>query len=434
MKSGEKSLDRYSVEEAHQFYQQAFEILAAKTKKSNEEEVILIDLLNSWGYVYYYLGDFKEFTALFAANRDLAESLGDDERLGMFYVWLGIADSMSGRAKDGYEYLIKAKNLGQKCGNRKIEGYACTWLSWNCADLGLYDEGLRHGERAQQIAKDFPADQYLFFKSLAGLAFVYSFMGLPRKAVECGKILLEHGRKYSNSRSNVMGHYAMSMGYAIAGDFEACIKSSRQAIAVSKDPFYSKFPAVAMNLAYALDGQYEKVLETQQELVEFCEKYEIGELLIYENIIRGAALVASGWMDQGLKIIEESRQTSSKNGRRTPLAISEYVLGMIYSQIATGPKPKLSIMAKNVGFLMKNVPVASKKAEAHYQKAIELSEEIGANGYRGISYLGLGQFYQARKKTDKARQYIGRAIEILEQCQAEQYLQKAKDALTSLGD
>jgi tetratricopeptide (TPR) repeat protein len=83
---------------------------------------------------------------------------------------------------------------------------------------------------------------------------------------------------------------------------------------------------------------------------------------------------------------------------------------------------------------MKNAPSASRKAEAHYQKAIELSEEIGANGYRGISYLGLGQFYQAKKKTDKARQYIGRAIEILEQCQAEQYLQKAKDALTSLGD
>jgi class 3 adenylate cyclase/tetratricopeptide (TPR) repeat protein len=434
MKSGEKSLERYSVEEAHQFYQQAFEILAAKNEKSKEEEVILIDLLNSWGYVYYYLGDFKEFTALFAANRYLAESLGDDDRLGMFYVWLGIADSMSGRAKDAYEYLIKAQNLGQKCGNQKIEGYACTWLSWVCAELGLYDEGILHGERAHQIAKNFPADQYLFFKSLAGLAFVYTFMGLPQKALECGKILLEHGRKYSNSRSNVMGHYSMSMGYAMAGNFEACIKSSRQAVAVSKDPFYSKFPAIAMNLAYAMDGQFDKAMESQQELVEFCEKYEVGELLVYENIIRGAAMVASGRMDQGLKIIEESRQISAKNQRKTPLAVSEYVLGMIYSQIATGPKPNLSIMAKNIGFLIKNVPSASKKAEEHYQKAIELSEEIGANGYRGISHLGLGQFYQAKKKTDQAGQYIGKAIEILEECQAEQYLKKAKQALASLSD
>ena len=83
---------------------------------------------------------------------------------------------------------------------------------------------------------------------------------------------------------------------------------------------------------------------------------------------------------------------------------------------------------------MKNVPVASRNAEAHYQKAIELSEEIGANGYRGISYLGLGQFYQARKKTDQARDHIGTAIEILEECEAEQFLQQAKQALKSLNE
>jgi len=248
VKSGEKSLERYAVEEAHQFYQQAFDILAAKSEKTGEEKSILIDLLNSWGYVYYYLGDFKEFSTLFGTHRDLAKSLGDEKRLGMFYVWLGIAGFMSGRAKDSYEYLIKAKNLGESCGKQKIVGYACTWLSWNCAELGLFEEGLRHGECAQQIAKDFPADQYLFFKSLAGMAFVYTFMGLPQKALECGKILLEYGKKYSNSRSNVMGHYAMSMGYAMAGDFEACIESSRQAIAVSKDPFYSKFPALRRSL------------------------------------------------------------------------------------------------------------------------------------------------------------------------------------------
>ena len=432
MKSGKKSLDRYSVEEAHKFYQQAFEILSAKTEKSKEEEVILIDLLNSWGYVYYYLGDFKDFTTLFGAYQGLAESLGDDEKIGMFYAWFGISDLMSGRAKNAYDHLIRAKNLGKNCDNLKIEGYACTWLSWTCAELGLYDEGICHGERAQQIAKEFPADQYLFFKSLAGLAFVYTFKGLPQKALECGKLLLDHGRKYSNSRSNVMGHYASSMGYAMAGDFKSCIKSSRQAIAVSKDPFYSQFPAISMDLAYTLDGQFDSVLSGQHELLEFCEKYQVGELLVYENIIRGAAMVASGKMDHGLKMIEECRKISMENHRKTALTISEYVLGMIYSQIATGPTPKLSIMVKNVRFLMKNLPFASINAEDHYQKAIELSEEIGANGYRGISYLGLGQFYQTKNKTDKARQCIYKAIEILEECKSENYLRQAKEALKTL--
>ena len=433
VKSGEKSLERYSVEEAHQFYQQAFDILDAKgSVKTGEEKTILIDLLNSWGYVYYYLGDFKEFSSLFDAHRDMAESLEDEKRLGMFYVWLGIAVFMSGRIKEAYDYLIKAKLLGEKCGNRKIVGYACTWLSWNCAELGLYEEGLRHGECAQQIAKDFPADQYLFFKSLAGMAYVYFQMGRFQKALECGRILLEYGKQFSNSRSNVMGHFAMSLGYSMAGDFEACINSSRQAIAVSKDPFYSMFPGITMLIAYVMDGQFENALEGAQELTAFFEKYEVGDLLVIVNIYRGAAMVASGRMEQGLKIIHGERKTAIENQRKTAMANSEYVLGMIYSQIATGPKPNLSTMTKNVGFLMKNVPFASKKAEEHFQKCIELTEEIGAHGYRGLSYLELGRLNQARKKTDKARQFITRAIEILEECRAEKYLQKAKEELISL--
>jgi class 3 adenylate cyclase/tetratricopeptide (TPR) repeat protein len=432
VKSGEKSLERYSVAEAHQFYRKAFEILAARSDKSKEEEAILIDLLNSWGYVYYFLGDFKAFSRLFNENRPLAESIGDDAKLGMFYVWLGIAEFMSGRAKDAYDYLTTAIDLGRKCGSPKIEGYAHTWLSWSCAELGRFEEGLAHGERAQQIAGDFPADQYLFFKSMAGMAYVYAFMGLPQKAQECGRVLLEHGKRYANSRSTVMGHFAMSMGYVMAGNFKACIASSQQAIALSKDPFYSQFPRIAMNLALAMDNQMTKILESQRDLINFCERYEIGELLTYGNIIRGASLVAGGQMDQGLKMIETCRKASTEQHRRTPNVIAEFVLGMIYSQIATGPTPNLSMMARNAGFLIKTVPFAGKRAEEHYKKAIELSEAIGAQGYRGMACLQLGQLYQKKKKTGPARRYIASAVEIFEACDAAIYLQQAREALASV--
>jgi tetratricopeptide (TPR) repeat protein len=257
-------------------------------------------------------------------------------------------------------------------------------------------------------------------------------MGSPRKAIECGKALLEHGKRYANSRSNVMGYYSMSMGYGLAGDFEACIDSSRRAMAVSKDPFYSKFPGISMNLAYALSGRFKEVLESQRELVLFCEKNEVGELLVHENIIGGAAMVATGRMDEGMQIIEEVRNSAHENHRKTAIIVSEYVLGLIYLQIATGPKPKLSTMAKNVGFLMKNVPFASKRAEAHYHKAIELAEEIGAHGFIGISCLDLGLLYQAGKKTDKAKQFFTRAVAVLERCKAEPYLQKAMEAMERL--
>ncbi|NIS18207.1 MAG: hypothetical protein GWN67_25970, partial [Phycisphaerae bacterium] len=57
VKSGEKSLARYAVEEAHQYFKKAYDILASKEEMSEEEKIILIDILNSWGYAYYYLGE-----------------------------------------------------------------------------------------------------------------------------------------------------------------------------------------------------------------------------------------------------------------------------------------------------------------------------------------------------------------------------------------
>jgi tetratricopeptide (TPR) repeat protein len=143
-------------------------------------------------------------------------------------------------------------------------------------------------------------------------------------------------------------------------------------------------------------------------------------------------LIAKGHMQQGTKLLENAQKTLIRNQRRVHYALSEYILGEVNSQIATGPKPSLSIMAKNIGFLVKNVPFATKKAEEHFNKAIDLSKEIGVNGYLGQTYLSLGLLYKATKRTDQARQCILKAIDLFEECEAEAFLNKANEALDSL--
>jgi hypothetical protein len=82
----------------------------------------------------------------------------ENREAGMFYVWLGVALWMGGKAKDSYEYLCKALELGEDAANQKVVGYACTWLTWACAELGLFVEGIGYGEKAQKIATSFPSD------------------------------------------------------------------------------------------------------------------------------------------------------------------------------------------------------------------------------------------------------------------------------------
>jgi tetratricopeptide (TPR) repeat protein len=139
------------------------------------------------------------------------------------------------------------------------------------------------------------------------------------------------------------------------------------------------------------------------------------------------------WGYLGTKLLEKAQKTLIRNQRRVFYALSEYILGEVNSQIATGPKPSLAIMAKNIGFLVKTVPFATKKAEEHFNKAIELFKEIGMKGYLGQAYLSLGLLYKSTKRTDQARQCILKAINIFQECEAEVYLKQANEALESLG-
>jgi len=359
-------------------------MLASKKELSEAEKAALIDILNSWGYSYYYLGEIKEFIALFKSHQDVAESLQDKAKVGMFYAWFGIALWMAGKSKESYEYLCKGLELGEKASDQKVMGYACTWLTFACAELGLLDEGIGFGERAQKIAESFPSDQYLFFKSLAGLSYINWMKGETKKVFEGAKLLLEYGEKTSNSRSKVFGHWYYSFGYYMSGDMESSQKSSEKAGEVALDPWYStSFTKLTLGLAHLHCGQFQEAEDVLQSALDFCEKRAVGQVTEVANLLIAPTLIAKGQMRQGLDILEKVQQALIRNQRRVWYAISEHILGQVYSQIVTGPKPAFSIMAKNIGFLVKNVPFASKKAEEHFNKAIEVIKEVEAKSLLG---------------------------------------------------
>ncbi|MBU4426475.1 MAG: AAA family ATPase, partial [Proteobacteria bacterium] len=194
IKSGEKSLKRYAVDESHHYFKEAFDLLSSKSDRTKEEDGLLIGLLIKWALVFYYRGDFKGLTDLLFAHEDLAESLEDNARLGMFYAWLGFSLWTRDRIRDSYDYLLKALDLGEEIHDQEVVGYACMWLAWTCSVLGLLNEAVKFGERGHEIAKSIPGEHYLYFKSLGGIGFACSFMGDGKRAIEGGKVLLDYGR------------------------------------------------------------------------------------------------------------------------------------------------------------------------------------------------------------------------------------------------
>jgi tetratricopeptide (TPR) repeat protein len=77
-------------------------------------------------------------------------------------------------------------------------------------------------------------------------------------------------------------------------------------------------------------------------------------------------------------------------------------------------------------------PFAAKEAEAHFNRAIELVNQIGAKGRAGEAYLDLGHLHRSKGRSDQAKACISKAIQLFEECEAEVFLRQAHESLASL--
>jgi tetratricopeptide (TPR) repeat protein len=417
IKSGEKSLSRYAVEESHQYYREAFELLSHKPKKSQGEKELLIDLLIKWGLVYYYRGNFRELTELLIAHEELARSLDDKARLGMLLAWLGFAWFCRGKVGDSYDYLSSALKIGEEMNDQKLIGYSCAWLTWTCFSAGLLKQAIAFGEKAQAISSLLKSDNYLHFKSLAGLALAYLIMGEPKKASEAGKVLLDYGMKHSNIRSLVMGHDCIGFAYGASGELTKAIECFREAVQISQDPFYSLFSKWYYGMYNFTSGNLKEAEEALTEVLKLSQEFGAEFFKTGAQPYLGAILLAKGQMSPGMKMLEEARETSLQNQNRLNYFYTEYILGKVYSLIAMGGEDRL----------------ASKKAEDHFNEAISVAKEAGMRPHMGRAYLDLGLLYRKTEKTEQAKKCLSEAIQIFEQTEAEGYLKQAKEALASLG-
>ncbi|MDH7500744.1 MAG: AAA family ATPase, partial [candidate division NC10 bacterium] len=256
LKSGEKSMKKYAVEESHRYFQEAYDLLVGLPNETRAKSELLIDLLSKWGPIFEYRGDFKGLTELLSRHKSLAISLGDRVRLGMYYAQLGLALHQTERLQEAYRYLREALALGEETGDLRTIGYACSGLTWTCPELGLFEEAIVFGERTKEVAQ-LISENYLLFHSFGGMGLAYYYSGNRRKALENGQLLLRYGEKQESIRSQTLGHFVIGCSHMIAGDYGSAVKSLERSTQVSLDPWYSHFPSVLLGLCFFSLGQFQ---------------------------------------------------------------------------------------------------------------------------------------------------------------------------------
>jgi len=433
VKSGEKSHKRYALEESHQYFKEAYELLSGKNDRTGEEAMRMVDMLLAWGYVHNCRSDYKGLEERLLVNEDLAKSLQDKERLGMFYAWIGWALRSREKLREGYTYLLKALQLAEAVNSQRVIGYACAWLSWTCADLGLLDEAVMYGKRARALIESRHSDAEFVRFTLAGLGVTYYFRGECAEAHEVGELLLDYGQRRSDLRCMTMGHTCMGFSHYVAGNHALAIQSFENSIRVSADTLFTNAARLLLGMTYVSDGQFSEAEDTLEEIMRTSDDYGFEFLGTAAQLFYGVVLISRGRLNKGMGTVEDAAKTFLRSDSRYRYATANYTIGKVYARVVLGESEKsLSLIAKNIAFLIRNMPLASKKAEAYFGKAIEVATEIGAKGILGLAYLDLARLHIAKKRDAQATECLTKAIETFKRCGATSYLKQAQEALESL--
>jgi len=435
MKAGEKCSERYTVEESHQYYKEAFDILSNKTDRSKDEDTLLIDLLIQWSSVYYFRADYGRLEDLQKRHETFVRLSGDDARLGMFLAWLGWTLNQREKYLDSHRYLSQALEIGERINNSKIIGYSSCWLTQNCLNLGLFDEALACGRRAQEISEMIPSDRNLFRYAFFGMAMHHFYRGEKKGTVEYGRILLDYGEKHTEIRCTSIGHFVLGLGFQVAGDHDRAIECFKKTIQVSLEPFYQYTAKTMLGFSYVSAGKFHEAESVFEDVIKFTEEFGYEFMGSVAQALMGIVMITKGDVTRGINIVESLIQQHLENGSRWRYAVMNHMLGRVYSQIAQGGggEKSLSFLLKNMGFLIQKVPFAARKAERYFQTAIETAKEIGAKSVLGQAYLDLGRLHKAKGRLSDARTCISQAVQSFEECEADVYLKQARDALVSLG-
>jgi class 3 adenylate cyclase/tetratricopeptide (TPR) repeat protein len=434
MKSGQKSKQRYAVDEAHQYYQRAYELLHDQPERSSQRAVLLVNVLIEWFFVFNVRGIFNEMVELLERHEDETKTLENPFLQGMYCCCMGWALQRRESLQESHAYLTKALKIGEKANDRDVLAYACGCLVWTCTDMGMLDKAVAYGRRAEALLPHLEMDQELIRIILTGLGIAHWFRGDGHQCQLRGEMLLAHGEKGADIRSTSDGYLVCAMGRFVSGDFNESIEYCNMAIASSAEmvhSFNSKFLLAYTHLSNDQVDEAEKILK---DIMRFTENYGYEYLGTAAQALAGMVTLARGNLGAGVLTILDRMEAFRNKGKRYHLMTFQYLLGKVYFEMAIHRRPlSVRLVLKNFFFLIRHLPFASRKAERNFKEALAAAESIGAMGIAGQIYFDMAQLYAVLGKSLLAKQSCDRSIAIFQACDANVYLEKANDFATERG-
>jgi tetratricopeptide (TPR) repeat protein len=218
-----------------------------------------------------------------------------------------------------------------------------------------------------------------------------------------------------------------------AGDFVTTIEYAQKAVKGCPEPYFYLWAKTVLGMSYFANGRHRDAEEIFEEIARFDQKYNSRYVGTVARFFIGVLTIIRGELGKGIGLLEDLIKFFSQSGDQYRLAGANHILGRVYLKLLQGgDKKNINFIVKNFVFLIKTLPFLSERAENHLNEAITVAKKIGAKGILAQALLDMGQLRKIKGLKDEAKKYIGDAIQLFEECQADAFIKHARENLISI--
>ena len=433
--AGENSLRVYSLEEAEQRFRQALELIDAHPGVAQEE--VRTGILLHLARILYFQCNFFRIIELVEKYLPRVEALGDRKLLSRFLFEGGYAHVFAAQIEPGRELLDRARALGEETGDDVAVAYADLGLMWDRMFWGEPGEQRRRtqrdvGERIVETGKRH-GDIWLASKALLCLGLDGTGWGRSGEARADLLRLLALSRETNDPRPRSMGLWAMAALHLYEGEFGEAVESADESLRVCLSPI-DRFAARSYrDAAIVLMGRIDEAFQRARRDIQTAQEHGLIFNMAVPTMVIGVGTVLRGEMALGVRTIEDAVTRFTALGQEIIRATGDSFLGQVYLQMAIGgEKPPLSVMLRNIGFLLRTLPAAEKKARRCFESAAALHRSFDMPFPLAQNLYSLGLLDKAKKRSVEARTRFEEARAIAASVEATALVDQVDAAMADL--